>query len=69
MFDEAGLKVIKPAAFESGKFNDVKASEIRRFGVRVVFVLAWEEDATASAIPGGGWAWLQKYKAGLPALG
>ena len=69
LLNEAGLKVIKPAAFESGTFDEVKASEIRRFGVRVLFVLAWEEDirAIASAIPGTGWAWVQVDKVGLGA--
>ena len=66
---QAELKVIKPAAFESGTFDEVKASEIRRLGVRVLFVLAWEEDilAIASAIPGAGWAWIQIDKVGLGA--
>ena len=63
---EAGLTVIKPAAFESGTFNEVKATEMRRFGVRVVFVLAWEEDilAIALAIQEAGWAWVQIEKVG-----
>ena len=66
LLDEAGLKVIKPAAFETGKFSEAKASEIRRFGVRVVFVLAWEPDilAIASANPSPGWAWVQIDKVG-----
>ena len=63
---EAGLEVKTPAAFESGKFNEAKASEIQRYGVRVVFVLAWEEDvlAIASANQGAGWAWVQIGKVG-----
>ena len=58
--------MIKPAAFESGTFNEVKATEMRRFGVRVVFVLAWEEDilAIALAIQEAGWAWVQIEKVG-----
>ena len=62
----AGMKVIAPAAFESGKFSEAKTSEIRRLGVRVVSVLAWEKDiiAIASANQGAGWAWVQIEKIG-----
>ena len=66
LLDEAGLQVVTPAAFESGKFNEAKATEIRRSGIRIVFVLAWEEDivAIASANQGAGWAWVSAELAG-----
>ena len=70
LLKEAQLNVFTLAAFESGDFNEAKAREIRRFGVRVVFVLAWESDivAIASANQGAGWAWVQTEKVGTGSL-
>ena len=61
----AGMKVLKPAAFEPGNFKDAVLSEIRRSGIRIVAVLAYDADAQTVAsrankegMAQAGWAWL-----------
>ena len=63
--EAAGMEVLKPAAFEPGNFNKVPLGEIRRSGIRIVLVLAFDADARTVAslaqregMTSAGWSWL-----------
>ena len=43
--EAAGMEVLKPAAFEPGNFKDVALGDIRRSGIRIVFMLSYDADA------------------------
>ena len=43
--EAAGMEVLKPAAFEPGNFKDVTLGDIRRSGIRIVFMLSYDADA------------------------
>ena len=57
-------KVLKPEPFEPGNIKDVMLSEIRRSGIRIVVVLAYDADAqTVASLAhregmGAGFAWV-----------
>ena len=63
--DAASIKVLKPAAFEQGIFDDATLVEIRRSGFRIVLLLSYDADtqhvaslAHRASISNAGWAWL-----------
>ena len=45
----AGIKILKPAAFEPGNINDAMLRDVRQSGIRIVFVLAYDDDARTVA--------------------
>ena len=60
-----GIKVLKPAAFEPGRFTEGALDKIRRSSIRIVLVLARIADTKAVAssarragMGGAGWAWI-----------
>ena len=60
-----GIKVLKPAAFEPGNFKTAILKDIKRSGIRIMIVLAFDEDthkAASSAAQEGmdsvGFAWI-----------
>ena len=63
--ETASVKVLKPKAFEAGDMKDVMLGEIKRSGIRIVFLLAYDADTQSVAslahqhgMTSAGWAWL-----------
>ena len=63
--EAATIEVLKPAAFAPDNFKNATLSEIRRSGVRIVQVLAFDGDAQTVAslalregMTSAGWSWL-----------
>ena len=62
---EAGIEVLKPPAFEPGRFSEDALGQIRRSRIRIVLVLAYQADQKAvlssarrAGMSGAGWAWI-----------
>ena len=71
----AGIKVLKPMAFETGDLTDATLSGVRRSGTRIVLMLSWVADAQAAAVlscresMSRGWAWFVSYEVlAVPAM-
>ena len=47
--EDASITVLRPTAFEPGSFTDAALGEIRRSGIRIVFVLSYTADAQSAA--------------------
>ena len=47
--EDASITVLRPAAFEPGSFTDATLGQIRRSGIRIVFVLSYDADAQTAA--------------------
>ena len=59
-----GMEVLKPAAFQVGGDKDAPLSEIRRSGIRIIFMLSDDADAKDVALRAqfegmsSGWGWM-----------
>ena len=59
-----GIQVLKPAAFEPGLFRDATLQEIKRSGIRIAILMAFDDDlirvASRAALEGmsTAWAWI-----------
>ena len=61
----AGIKVLRPAAFEPGKFKNTVLGEMKRSGIRIGMAMAYDGDiqaiargAAAEQMTLSGWAWI-----------
>ena len=61
----AGMQVLKPAAFEPNQFKATTLTDVKRSGIRIVLLLAFDDDthtvASSAANEGMGnmgWAWI-----------
>ena len=62
---EAGMKVLRPKPFDPGTFTTQILKEFKSSGIRVVMVMAYDEDVEAVAssaateqMTSAGWAWI-----------
>ena len=62
---KAGMKVLRPSAFDPGTFTTQILKEFKSSGIRVVMVMAYDEDIEAVAfsaateqMTSAGWAWM-----------
>ena len=73
--EDASMTLLRPAAFQPGRFTDAMLGEVRRSGMRIVLVLSYSADAQRAALFAwqegmtSGYAWLvESEKNAVPAM-